>query len=40
MDDKTSSLAHVCLNAAVNLAKVGNNIMTSNQMLDNMCLLK
>ena len=40
MDDKTTSLAHVCLNAAVNLAKVGNNAMTSNQMLNNMCLLK
>lgn len=38
--DKMSSLAHVCLDAATNLAKVGNNIMVSGQMLNNMCLLK
>ena len=40
INEKTASLGQVCLNAAVNLAKVGSNIMTSGQMLNNMCLLK
>lgn len=40
IDEKASSLSQVCLNAAVNLAKVGHNIMTSGHMLNNMCLLK
>ena len=40
VDEKASSLAYVCLNAAVTLAKVGYDAMTSGQMLSNMCLLK
>lgn len=39
-EDKTSDLAYVCLNAAINLAGVGHNAMKSNQMLNNMCMLK
>lgn len=39
-NDRTAGLAHVCLDAAFNLAKAGHNIMTANQMLRNMCLLK
>lgn len=40
LDEKTTSLAYVCLDGAVNLAQVGHNTMISNQMLKNMCLLK
>lgn len=40
LDDRTSALAHVCLDAAVNLARVAHNAMATNQMLGNMCLLK
>lgn len=40
IDDKTSSMADVCLCAAVSLAKVGHNAMMSGQMMSNMCLLK
>ena len=40
IDETTSSLAYVCLNAAVCLAKVGHDALMSHQMLNNMCLLK
>lgn len=40
VDEKTSNLAYVCTNGAVSLAKVGHNAMITDQMLNNMCLLK
>lgn len=37
---ESEGLAHVCLNAAINLAKVGHNAKKADRMLRNMCLLK
>lgn len=40
IDDKTTSLAFVCINAAVSLTKVAYNAIISEHVLNNMCLLK
>lgn len=37
---ESEGLAHVCLNAAINLAKVGHNAKRADRMLRNMCLIK
>jgi hypothetical protein len=39
-DDKTSSLAFVCLNAAISISKVVHNAIISERVLNNMCLVK
>ena len=39
-DEKTSSLAFVCLNAAISISKVVHNAIISESVLNNMCLVK
>jgi hypothetical protein len=39
-DDKTSSLAFVCLNAAISISKVVHSAIISEVVLNNMCLIK
>jgi hypothetical protein len=40
LDDKTTSLAYVCLNAAISLAKVVYNAIITESALNMMCLVK
>lgn len=40
LDDKTTSLAFVCLNAAISLSKVVYNAIITESALNNMCLVK
>jgi hypothetical protein len=40
LDDKTTSLALVCLNAAISLSKVVYNAIITESVLNNMCLVK
>ena len=40
LDDKTTSLAYVCLNAAISLTKVGYNAIITESALNMMCLVK
>ena len=39
-DDKASSLAFVCLNAAISISKVVHNAVIFEKVLNNMCLVK
>lgn len=39
-DEKSNHLAHVCLDAARNLANVGYNASKSDRSVNNMCLMK
>lgn len=39
-NDKSTDLAHVCLDAAKNLANVGYNASKSDRAVNNMCLMK
>lgn len=38
--EKSNNLAHVCMDAAKNLANVGYNASKSDRSVNNMCLMK
>ena len=40
LDEKTSSLAFVCLNAAISLTEAVSNVIMNDSALRNMCLVK